>query len=64
MARGRERNQRAVIVAQAALVWITASADELEEFIDTGWMPVGSDSSEAVFPYDPDALKQMIAQRG
>lgn len=64
MAAGRLRARRIELVAQAALVWTSATAEQLTKFIETGQMPESDENNQAgVFPYDAGALKQIVGGR-
>lgn len=58
MAHGRQQSQRAIVVAQAALVWVSIDASQLEEFVRCGKL----DGGEKVHPYNPEALRQIQEQ--
>ena len=59
MARGRQRNQRALIVMQATLVWSQADGEELRDFIETGrWQGEASD----ILPYNPMMRELVVKQ--
>ena len=59
MTAGRQRNQRSMIVMQAALVWSQADTDELREFIETGnWQGEASE----VLPYNPQIRELVVKQ--
>lgn len=61
MADGRLRAMRNMVVAQATFFGASASADQVADFIDTGWLactPAGGEPPP--MPYDPDALKTLV----
>jgi hypothetical protein len=58
MADGRLQVQRAMIVAQAALVWADGDLDR-EAFIESGVM---GEKKSAVQPYDPQVRRLVVEQ--
>lgn len=53
--------QRSLVVAQATLSGSSASAAQVADFIDTGWLactPAGEEPPP--MPYDPDAIKALV----
>ena len=61
MADGRLRAMRTMVVAQATLFGSSASAAQVADFIDTGWLactPAGGEPPP--MPYDPAALKTLV----
>ena len=61
MADGRLRAMRTMVVAQATLFGSSASAAQVADFIDTGWLactPAGGEPPP--MPYDQAALKTLV----
>lgn len=61
MAEGRLQAMRSMVVAQATFFGASATADEVADFIDTGWLactPAGGEPPP--MPYDQGALKQLV----
>ena len=62
MAEGRLKASRSMVVALATLFGSSATGDQVADFIDTGWLactPAGGDPP--LMPYDPDALRALVA---
>jgi len=62
MADGRLRAMRSLVVAQATFFGSSASADQVADFIDTGWLACTPSGGEPPpIPYDHDALKALVS---
>jgi hypothetical protein len=62
MAEGRLQALRSMVVAQATLFGSSATAAQVADFVDTGWLacsPAGGDPPP--MPYDADALRALVA---
>jgi hypothetical protein len=61
MADGRLRALRTMVVAQATLFGSSATADQVADFVDTGWLGCTADGAEPrPMPYDQAALKTLV----
>lgn len=60
MADGRLRALRSLVVAQATLFGSSATADQVNDFIDIGWLACTAAGAEPPpMPYDHEALKTL-----
>lgn len=60
MAEGRLRAMRSLVVAQATLFGSSATANQVADFVDTGWLQCSSSADPPPMPYDQDALKALV----
>ena len=60
MADGRLRALRSLVVAQATLFGSSATADQVHDFIEVGWLACTAAGTEPPpMPYDHEALKAL-----
>lgn len=59
MSQGRQKAARALVVAQAAVVWGGFSETQLNTFVETGVLD--GNAGEPKMDYDQDLVKAMVA---
>lgn len=60
MVQGSQTSSRALVVAQAALVWALDGVD-IVRFVTTGHMDTSTSEADVVLPYDP-MIREMIVK--